>query len=84
MFVGPSLSLTSIPFSCAFFSLASASRRRPPPPQALNVTTTQDARLRVGVDVLDRSFFAEVRENRLSACVEWRGGKPGWSLLYDL
>lgn len=48
------------------------------------MTTTQDARLRVGVDVLDRSFFAEVRENRLSACVEWRGGKPGWSLLYDL
>lgn len=45
-----------------------------------NITTTQDARLRVGIDLLSRTAYAEIRENHLTVSVS-----PGqWSVLYDI
>ena len=52
----------------------------------LNVTDSQDCRLRIGCDLLAQTAYAEARENHLSlklAC-PLRGGKVSWSCLYDL
>ncbi len=42
---------------------------------------SQDCRLRVGVDVMTRSCYAELRENHLSIKV---GSGGTWNVLYDL
>jgi hypothetical protein len=47
----------------------------------LNITNSQDCRLRVGVDLKERAGFVEVRENHLSLKMD---SKMQWSVLYDL
>ena len=47
----------------------------------LNVTDTQDLRLRLGVNLMDGSGYMEVHENHL----QLKGNSKGeWSMLYDL
>lgn len=47
----------------------------------LNITDSQDCRLRVGVDVGRRTGFLELRENHCSLKVDTANH---WSVLYDL
>ena len=47
----------------------------------LNITDTQDMRLRVGLDLLTRAAYAELRENHLTFKVSSSGS---WGVLYDL
>jgi hypothetical protein len=48
---------------------------------ALNATSSQDFRVRVGLDVLNHVAYGEVRENRLTVKGDTRGQ---WSVVYDL
>ena len=47
----------------------------------LNITDTQDMRLRVGLDVVRRAAYLELRENHLTLKLDSAGS---WGVLYDI
>ena len=51
----------------------------------LNATSSQDVRLRVGLDPAERSLYLELRENRLCFKAQLSSSQArSWSVLYDL
>jgi hypothetical protein len=46
----------------------------------LNVTTTQDCRIRVGMELSDSRYYMQIRENHLMLEADSVGA---WKVLYD-
>jgi len=46
----------------------------------LNATTTQDCRMRIGMDLSDKRFYMQIRENHLMLESDSLGA---WKVLYD-
>eukprot|EP00240_Pyramimonas_obovata_P014304 CAMPEP_0118930312 /NCGR_PEP_ID=MMETSP1169-20130426/7043_1 /TAXON_ID=36882 /ORGANISM="Pyramimonas obovata, Strain CCMP722" /LENGTH=206 /DNA_ID=CAMNT_0006872643 /DNA_START=111 /DNA_END=731 /DNA_ORIENTATION=+ len=46
----------------------------------LNATSTQDCRMRLGLDVLSQKLYMQMRENHVA--LEWDSA-GGWNVLYD-